>query len=59
MTDRRFTTGLYLLRCFDVGLRLEDLTVMNYGTVLDIITEKSNDGETYQEVATQSDFDRF
>lgn len=32
---------------------------LTYGMVLDITTEKANDGQTYREVANQTDFDRF
>ena len=53
------TTALYVLRCIQVGLTLSDLDVLDYGLVLDIMTESGNDGYTYQQVATQEDFDRF
>lgn len=59
MTDRPYTTGLYLLRCLEVGLRLEDLHQLDYGTVIDLMTERGNDHEEWDYVATQEDFDRF
>ena len=59
MTERPYTTGLYLLRCLEVGLRLEDLHLLDYGTVIDILTERGNDKEDWDYIATQEDFDRF
>jgi hypothetical protein len=51
--------ALFLLRAVQIGLRLEDLDCLEYGTVFDMITESANDGCEYREVATQEDFDRF
>ena len=52
-------TALYTLRCIQVGLRLPDLDHLDYGFVMDIITECSNDDYKYQQVASQADFDKF
>jgi len=38
---------------------LVDLDYLDYGELLDILTESGNDQEKYQEVATQSDYDKF
>lgn len=51
--------ALFLLRAIQVGLRLEDLDCLEYGTVFDMITESANDNCDYRQVATQDDFDRF
>ena len=59
MTERPFTTALFLLRCLELGLRPSDLCELDYGTVIDMFIEKSNDSEDYDYVATQDDFDRF
>lgn len=59
MTERPYTTGLYMLRCFELGLSLEDLNVLEYGSIQDMLIERGNDGENYQQLATQDDFDRF
>ena len=59
MTDRPYTTGLYLLRCHELGLRITDLEYFDYGTVQDMIIERGNDSEEYDYVATQKDYDRF
>jgi hypothetical protein len=53
------TVGLYMLRCFQTGLHMADLETLNYGDVIDMMTETMNDGYEYKQVATQEDFDRF
>lgn len=53
------TLGLFLLRAFQMGLSMADLDCLEYGTVIDMMTESSNDECAYQQVATQEDFDRF
>lgn len=53
------TLPLFLLRAFRLGLSLADLDGLEYGTVLDMMVEANNDGEEYDIVATQDDFDRF
>ena len=58
-TDRDLTTALYILRAVQVGLHVNDLDALDMGDVMDIITESSNDGAEYKQVATQADFDRF
>lgn len=52
-------TALFLLRCVQMGLRISELDMLNYGTVLDMMTESSNDEYEYQPVATQEDMDKF
>ena len=59
MTERPFTTGLYLLRCYQIGLRVSDLFFLETGDVMDMLTESGNDQEQWDYVATQEDFDRF
>lgn len=53
------TLGLFLLRAFQMGLTMDDLDGLEYGIVLDMMTESSNDDHPYRQVATQEDFDRF
>ena len=43
----------------NAGLGLSDLDDIDFGMVMDIVTEIGNDNYKYQQVATQSDFDRF
>ena len=42
-----------------LGLSLDELEKMEYGIVMDMLTEKGNDDVPYRQLATQSDFDRF
>lgn len=61
------TTGLFLLRCLEVGLNLDDLDGLSVGMVMEIWNEKSMDrleeeqqdknGIVYE--ASQADFDKF
>lgn len=53
------TTALFLLRAVQLGLRLDELDSLGYGTVLDMMTESANDEYKYDRVATQEDFDRW
>lgn len=53
------TTPLFLLRCLEVGLSMEDLERLTIGLVIDIWTEKGNDDAKYDTLATQSDYDAF
>ena len=53
------TTPLFLLRCVEVGLSIGDLDDLTIGIILDMWTEKLNDNCTYENMATQSDFDKF
>ena len=42
-----------------MGLRVADLTALDYGMIVDMMIERGNDKEKYDYVATQEDFDRF
>ena len=52
-------TALFLLRCFQNNIHVNDLDYMDVGFVFDILTEANNDNEEHDLVATQDDFDRF
>ena len=58
-TDRPFNTALYLLRCIEVGINISDLDFFEVGEIMDILTERGNDGVNYSRLATQEDMDRF
>ena len=58
-SEREMTTSLFLLRCTEVGIAIRDLNLLTIGLVLDMWTEKANDGVKYRQVATQEHFDRF
>ena len=53
------TLGLFLLRCVQIGLNMDDLDALEMGTVMDMMTEANNDDCEYRQLATQEDFDRF
>ncbi len=53
------TTPLFLLRSVELGISIRDLDLLTIGLVLDMWTEKANDGVKYKRVATQEDFDKF
>lgn len=52
-------TPLFLLRAAQLGISIRDLDLLSIGLVLDMYTENSNDECKYQNVAMQSDFDKF
>lgn len=53
------TTPLFLLRCAQVGISIQDLDLLTVGLVLDIFTEKNNDDYKWLKMATQEDMDKF
>lgn len=53
------TSALFLLRAIQMGLTLADLDVLEFGMVVDMMTESSNDDAKYNYVATQEDYDRW
>ena len=42
-----------------MGLSIADLDGLEYGTVMDMMTELANDDVKYKTLATQEDFDRW
>lgn len=58
--DRSLNTGIYLLRCAELGLSMSDLDQLDMGMIFDMMTERSNDHwDGWAEVAGQDDFNRF
>lgn len=56
------TTPLFLLRSVEIGISISDLDILTIGLVIDMWTEKGNDGVKYKKVAreaTQEDFNKF
>lgn len=51
--------GLFLNMTKALGLSLEELVIMDYGQIADMLIEKGNDQATYKQWATQEDMDRF
>ena len=58
-TTRPFTTGLFMLRCKELGLSIDELEMVDFGLVADMLTEKGNDEYSYPYKASQKDFDNF
>lgn len=53
------TSALFLLRCVEIGLTMDDLNYLDVGMIVDMFIENSNDNCEYAEIATQDDFKRF
>ena len=53
------TTPLFLLRSVESGISIQDMDLLTVGLVIDMWTEKANDGVKYARVATQEDFNKF
>lgn len=53
------TTALFVLRAIQIGLTIDDLDCLEYGEVVDLLTETGNDDCDYNTIATQNDFDRW
>jgi hypothetical protein len=49
------------LRAKQLGLTLEEMEELDEGMIFDMITESANDNEadSYKQLATQADFDKF
>ncbi len=58
-STREMTTPLFLLRCVELGISVRDLELLTIGLILDMWTEKDNDGIEYDRIATQEDMDAF
>lgn len=52
-------TPLFLLRCVQIGLSLQELELLTIGLVNDLFIEMNNDQFQYAHVASQEDMDRF
>lgn len=61
------TTELFMLRAVQVGLRISDLDLLDYGMVLNMLSENNKDydnainntGDNSVRDANQADFDKF
>lgn len=53
------TTPLFMLRCLQVGLSLDDLDKIEIGLVNDMFVEMANDHAEWDKKPTQTDFDNF
>lgn len=53
------TTPLFMLRCVQLGISIQDLDLLSIGLVNDMFIESQNDDYEYPELAGQDDFDKF
>lgn len=53
------TTPLFLLRCVQLGLSIQDLELLSIGMINDMCAESRNDECKFAQLATQEDFDLF
>jgi hypothetical protein len=53
------TTGLFLLRCVQLGISIRDLDLLTIGMVNEMHIEHENDNYKYAQVAGQEQFDAF
>ena len=58
-TEREMTTPLFLLRCLQIGLSLDELDLLTIGMVTEIFIESNNDDFDYCYIADQSAMDEF
>ena len=58
-TDRELTTAMFLLRCKELGLSIQELRSITVGMVFDMIIERNNDNFTYDVQATVNDVNNF
>ena len=55
------TTPLFMLRCVQLGISIQDLDLLTIGMVTDMVLESQNDScsEEYAVLATQEQMDNF
>ncbi len=53
------TTPLFLLRCLQIGLSLDELDLLTIGMVTEIAIERANDEYDYCYIADQQTMDEF
>ena len=53
------TTPLFLLRCLQIGLSLDELDLLTIGMVTEIFIERNNDDYDYCYTADQQAYDSF
>ena len=53
------TTALFMLRCVQLGLSIQDLDLLTIGMVAEMMIESQHDAYPYKQLASQSDMDKF
>ena len=52
-------TAVFIHAALANGFTLSDLDEIDFGMVIDVMTENGNDHYEYRQLATQEDFDNF
>ncbi len=52
------TTALLVLRAKQIGLTIQELSLMTLGFLYEMLAEQSNDQYDYPLIASQEDFDK-
>ena len=58
-TERVNTSALFLLRCSQIGLSMEDLDLLDVGMIYEMMIESNNDDCEYDYIATKEDMKNF
>lgn len=58
-TEREMTTPLFLLRCMQLGLSIQELDLLSIGLINNMYAESRNDECKYAVLASQKDMSRF
>ena len=53
------TTALFMLRCVQLGLSIQDLDLLTIGMVEEMMIESQNDNYPYKQLASQSYMEKF
>ncbi len=53
------TTALFLLRCVQLGLSIQELDLLSIGLINDMYAESRNDECKYAVLASQEDMNKF
>ena len=53
------TTALFMRRCVQLGLSIQDLDLLTIGMVAEMMIESQNDSYPYKQLVSQSDMDKF
>ena len=52
-------TAVFMLRCKELGLSINELEEIDFGLVNDMLIEQGNDQYEYPSKATKKDFEKF
>lgn len=59
LSEREMTTSLFLLRCLQIGLSLDELDLRTIGMVTEMFIDNNNDDCEYYYIADQQAMDEF